>query len=67
MPKFKEKTKELPSDIRQKVEDFVQFLMEKHMGKTRRPLKLDWRGAIEEMKNEYASVELQNYHYLQKS
>jgi hypothetical protein len=28
--------------------------------KSIRPLKLDWRGALEDMKNEYTSVELQH-------
>lgn len=60
MPELEEKIKELPPDLRQEVEDFVQFLIEKRMRKMRRPLKLDWRGALEDMRDEYTSVELQH-------
>lgn len=60
MPELEEKIKELPPDLRQEVEDFVQFLIEKRMRKPRRPLKLDWRGALEDMRDEYTSVELQH-------
>jgi hypothetical protein len=59
-PELEDKIKELPPDLRQEVEDFVQFLMEKRVRKPRRPLKLDWRGALEDMKDEYTSVELQH-------
>jgi hypothetical protein len=59
-PELEDKIKELPPDLRQEVEDFVQFLIEKRIVKPRRPLKLDWRGALEDMKDEYTSVELQH-------
>jgi hypothetical protein len=44
MPELEEKIKELPPDLRQEVEDFVQFLIEKRL----------------RMKDEYTSVELQH-------
>ena len=59
-PELEDKIKDLPPDLRQEVEDFVQFLIEKRIRKLRHPLKLDWRGALEDMKDEYTSVELQH-------
>lgn len=60
MPELEEKIKELPPDLRQDVEDFVQFLIEKRMRKPIRPFKLDWRCALDDMRDEYTSVELQH-------
>lgn len=57
---LEERIKELPPELRREVEDFVQFLIE---GKGRKPkgqLKLDWRGALRDLRDQYTSVELQH-------
>ncbi|GAB4579717.1 MAG: DUF2281 domain-containing protein [Anaerolineales bacterium] len=53
---------EMPSEFQQEVEDFVNDLFEKHIKKPKsnRKLKLDWRGALSDMKDQYTSVELQH-------
>ena len=50
----------LPPELRQEVEDFVEFLVEKHRPRTRRRLKLDWFGGLADLRDTYTSVELQH-------
>ncbi len=60
---IKEKVKELPPELRQEVVDFVEFLIRKHVRKKpkgKSQLKLNWKGALEDMKDQYTSVELQH-------
>jgi hypothetical protein len=60
MSELEEIIKVLPPDLHQEVADFARFLMEKHVKKPKGKMKLDWRGALEEMKDQYTSVELQH-------
>ena len=60
MSGLEEVIKELPPDLRQEVADFARFLMEKRSRKPKGRMKLDWRGALEDMKEQYTSVELQH-------
>ncbi len=60
MSELEEIIKELPPDLHQEVADFTRFLMEKCAKKPKGKMKLDWRGALEYMKEEYTSVELQH-------
>ncbi len=60
MGKVEEMIKELPPELQQEVEDFVQFLLEKRVRKPKSPLKLDWRGALRDLRDQYTSVELQH-------
>ena len=55
-----EQVKELPPELQQEVQDFVQFLIEKKTRKPKRRLKLNWRGALRELRGQYTSVELQH-------
>jgi hypothetical protein len=52
--------KELPPDLQQEVEDFVQFLLEKRVRKPSKQIQLDWRGAMRDLSGQYSSVELQH-------
>jgi len=61
MKTLEEKIRELPPELRQEVEDFVEFLWEKrvrgvHGGKK---LRQDWAGALSEYRERYTSLELQ--------
>lgn len=58
MSELEEIIKELSSELHQEVADFARFLMEKRAKKPKGKMKLDWRGTLEDMKNEYTSVEL---------
>ena len=60
MSELDEVIKELPPDLHQEVADFARFLMEKRGQKPKGRLKLDWSGALEDMKAQYTSVELQH-------
>ena len=51
--------KRLPPDLQQEAIDFVQFLIEKHVRKKRKYLKLDWAGALSEYKDKHTSLNLQ--------
>ena len=60
MKRVEEIIKELPPELQQEVEDFAQFLMEKRVRKLHSPLKLDWRGALRDLRDQFTSVELQH-------
>jgi hypothetical protein len=55
-----EMVKKLPLDIQEEVRDFIEFLLEKRVPKSRAKLKLDWRGALRDLRDKYTSVELQH-------
>ena len=49
----------LPPEYQQEVEDFVEFIFQKHIKKTGRKFRLDWAGGLKEYKNKFTSLELQ--------
>jgi hypothetical protein len=55
-----EMVKELPPELQQEVEDFVRFLLEKRTRKPKGKFKFDWAGALEDLRDQYTSVELQH-------
>ncbi|MCR4292125.1 MAG: DUF2281 domain-containing protein [Candidatus Kuenenia sp.] len=59
MKSLEEMIKKLPPEYKQEVEDFVEFIFQKHVKKTGRRLRLDWAGGLKEYKNKYTSLELQ--------
>jgi hypothetical protein len=60
MEALKEFVEKLPPDLQQEVKDFIEFLLEKRAKKTRGKPKFDWAGALEDLRNQYTSVELQH-------
>ncbi len=50
----------LPPELRREVEDFVDFLRTKHEPVAERRLRLGWRGALADLRDDYTSVELQH-------
>lgn len=56
----KEMIDELPPELQQEVEDFVQFLLGERVRKPKGKLKLDWKGALRDLREQYTSVELQH-------
>lgn len=60
MKSFDETFKKLLPDLQQEVEDFAQFLIEKRVQKSKGELKLDWRGALRNLRDKYTSIELQH-------
>jgi uncharacterized protein (DUF433 family) len=60
MKTLEEMVKELPPELREEVEDFVEFLLEKRKPKPKGKFKFDWEGALADMRDQYTSVELQH-------
>ena len=58
--RIEEMVKELPLEFQYEVEDFVRFLLEKQARKPRGKLEFDWEGALEDLRDQYTSVELQH-------
>lgn len=54
------KIETLPPALQQEVEDFVDFLQSKYAPQKKGNMKLDWRGGLADLKDEYSSVELQH-------
>jgi galactose-1-phosphate uridylyltransferase len=59
MQKLETLIKQLPPELQEEVKDFVEFLLEKKK-KPRRKLKMNWAGALKDLKSKYTSVELQH-------
>jgi hypothetical protein len=60
MKSLEEKIRELPPELQQEVEDFVDSLTERQEQRVRGHLKLDWRGSLRDLRDQYTSVELQH-------
>jgi hypothetical protein len=60
MSTLKELVEQLSPDLQEEVRDFVEFLLEKRVAKRKGELKLDWRGALRDLRDKYTSVELQH-------
>jgi len=59
MKTIEEMIKELPTEYQKEVEDFIEFIFQKHIKKTGRKFRLDWAGGLKEYKNKFTSLELQ--------
>lgn len=61
MPELEDKIKALPKELRQEVEDFVEFLLKKRITRsTRQKMNFDWYGGMSKFCDKYSSVELQH-------
>ena len=60
MKSIEERIKELPPEPRKEVQDFVDHLLAKRKRKSKGKLKLDWAGALKDLRDKYTSVELQH-------
>lgn len=60
MASLEERIGELRLDLRREVEDFVEFLLQKRARKPTGKMRLDWAGALADLKEQYTSVELQH-------
>lgn len=59
MIKIEEMVKNLPPDLYQEVEDFIEFLINKRMQKPAGKLRQDWVGTLKDYRDKYTSLELQ--------
>ena len=60
MRRVEEMIKELPPELQQEVEDFVEFLVEKRLKSPRGKPNFGWAGALKDLRGRYTSVELQH-------
>jgi hypothetical protein len=61
MKTLEERIRELPPHLQREVEDFVEFVARRRLPcpKKRKPT-FDWEGGLEDLKDQYTSVELQH-------
>ena len=52
--------KGLPPELRDEIEDFIEFLIERRLKKTHGKPTFGWAGALSDLKEKYSSVELQH-------
>lgn len=60
MGNIADRIKELPPELQQEVEDFIEFLRERRLRRPRGKPNFDWAGALKDLRDEYTSVELQH-------
>jgi hypothetical protein len=58
--RIEEKIRKLPPKLQKEVEDYVESLIESRARRRKGQLKLEWRGALRDLKDKYTSVELQH-------
>ena len=51
--------RDLPPDLRRETEDFVHFLLARHVHRSGNKLRQDWAGALRDYRHQYTSLELQ--------
>ncbi|MGR3293584.1 MAG: DUF2281 domain-containing protein, partial [Candidatus Scalindua sp.] len=58
---IKIKMKELPTDLKKEVLDYIEFLQQKYnKRKYKEKFRFDWEGGLSELKDRFTSVELQH-------
>ena len=57
---LEELVRELPPDMAAEVRDFAEFLLEKRARVTEAEFRLDWRGALRDLREQYTSVQLEH-------
>ena len=60
MTTLAEFVEQLPPDIQKEIKDFAEFLMEKKAKKSHKVPTFDWEGVLEDLGEQYTSVELQH-------
>jgi len=51
---------DLPEELQAEVRDFARFVKDTRIRRPHGKMKLDWRGALSDMRNDHTSVELQH-------
>lgn len=57
---LEERIRQLPPELQREVADFVDFLLERRHRRQKSPPTFSWAGALEDMRKQYSSVELQH-------
>jgi len=59
MKTLEEKIKQLPPELKEEVEEFVEALLKKKKGKKQKFLRQNWAGALAKYRDKFTSLELQ--------
>jgi len=59
MGETEKKIRQLPQDLQEEVEDFIDFLLKKRIARPRNKPTFSWAGALKDLRDHYTSVELQ--------
>jgi hypothetical protein len=59
MKTLEELINELPSELQQEVQDFARFLLETKVHRRHSKLRMNWAGALSELRGQFTSLELQ--------
>jgi len=57
---IEERVKRLPPELRQEVEDFMEFLLARRVKRPAARPRFTWAGALKDLKDQYTSVDLQH-------
>ena len=60
MQSLENKIKDLPVDLYQEVEDYIDFLVQKRGNQSKKQFVLTWKGALRDDRNPISSVDLQH-------
>lgn len=59
MQSVKDLIDQLPPDLQQEVQDFIEFLLQKRTSRKQKKLRMTWAGALQDFKEEFTSIQLQ--------
>lgn len=59
MQSVKDLIDQLPPDLQQEVQDFIEFLLQKRTSRKQKKLRMTWAGALQDFKEEFTSMQLQ--------
>ena len=59
MESIAQKIQNLPPDLQDQANDFIEFLINKKKRRIRKTPKLNWIGGLRQFKNQYTALELQ--------
>ncbi|CUU09788.1 MAG: DUF2281 domain-containing protein [Fimbriimonadales bacterium] len=57
---LEQKVRRLPPEARRMVEEFVEYLYAKYNRPRQGAMRFDWQGALESLRDQYTSVQLQH-------
>lgn len=60
MESIQKRIQKLPPELQREVGDFIKFLIERRRKKSPSKPKFRWAGALNDLRDQYASVELQH-------
>ncbi len=60
MDSLKEMVEQLPPDLADEARNYIEYLLQRYENRPRGKPKFDWSGALQDLKEQYTSVQLQH-------